>query len=124
MFKPGMMWSLGACALLLLAVGARAQQAPTLPVPKAVAPKQVTTDDAIGIVLQLTPPPPERLFQFKSEQQVRQQNREDLKAIREVDFPPSSDVVTTSVLPPRVWPYLVETVGPAYVCHKRLWFEQ
>jgi len=137
MFKLGIVRSFGACALVLLAVRALAQaplaglglpqappQQPLLPTPQPAIPQQSGSDDGIGLLLQLTPPPPDRLFQFKSEEQVRQQIREDFKTIRKVEFPPFDEVVPALFLPPRIWPDLLATAAPGYVCYKRPWFEQ
>jgi hypothetical protein len=80
--------------------------------------------EELGLLLQLTPPPPERLFQFKSEEQVRAQIREEFKNIRKVEFPPSTEAVASPRPAPRLWPYMTTTAEPSYVCYKRLWFEQ
>jgi hypothetical protein len=80
--------------------------------------------EALGILLQLTPPPPERLFEFKSEAQVRAQIREDFKNIRKVEFPPSPEIVPAPRPIARLWPYVTAVAEPSYVCFKRLWFEQ
>jgi hypothetical protein len=78
----------------------------------------------MGLLLQLTPPDPARLFQFESEEKVRQRIREELKDIVHVEFPPSPETPPVFHPMPRLWPFLVATAAPGYVCYKRLWFEQ
>ena len=104
----------GALLAILLFVGdVRSQDA-----------KARTPEQELGLSLQLTPPPPERLFRFESEQQVRRRIRDELKEFKKVEFPPSSEAAPALQPVPRIWPYHSATAEPNYVCYKRLWFEQ
>jgi hypothetical protein len=87
-------------------------------------PKPRASWEEMTLPLQLTPPLPERLFQLRPEEQVREQIRADYKNKRLVEFPATTEPVPASQPPPRMWPFLVASVEPGYVCYKRLWFEQ
>jgi hypothetical protein len=94
------------------------------PIQQTTAVQKRSPEEEMGLLLQLTPPDPARLFQFESEEKVRQRIREDLKDVLKVEFPPSPETPPVFQPTPRIWPYLVATAAPSYVCYKRLWFEQ
>src|SRR5579863_8355031 len=83
-----------------------------------------TPAEEMGFSLQLTPPTPDRLFRFESEKQMRARIRAELQEFKKVEFPASGYAVPEFQPTPRIWPYLMAVPEPAYVCYKRLWFEQ
>jgi hypothetical protein len=86
--------------------------------------KRDAEDSEPSFLIQLTPPGPQRLFRFESEQNLRERIRQEWKHIKKVEFPPTREALAVSQQAPRIWPYLVATAEPCYVCYKRLWFEQ
>jgi len=86
--------------------------------------KRQPEDLELNFPIQLTPPSPERLFRFESEQKLRDRIRQELKDVRKVEFPPSDEITLSSQRTPRIWPFLVATSEPNTFCYKRPWFEQ
>jgi hypothetical protein len=90
----------------------------------APTPGHSAFEDNFGFLIQLTPPGPERLFQFESEAVLRDRIREEWKHFKKAEFPPTSEMTAEPMQPPRLWPMLFASAEPNYVCYKRLWFEQ
>src|SRR5438445_363990 len=42
----------------------------------------------------------------------------------QIESPPTHEAAPLGQPAPRIWPHLFATAEPAYVCYKRLWFEQ
>ena len=91
--------------------------------PVAAVQRRDTEESEMSFLIQLTPPGNQRLFRFESEETLRERIRQEWKTIKKVEFPPSQEGPPT-MLPPRIWPALLATAEPYYVCHRRLWFEQ
>jgi hypothetical protein len=106
------------------ALGQPVQVAPeeTAAAPAALAVNGGEAD--VGFRLNLTPPGPGELFRFDSEERMRARFRAGLQGFPNVEFPPTGAAVPAPLPTLRTWPSLVATPEPAYVCHKRLWFEQ
>ncbi len=81
-------------------------------------------DLEMGLLIQLKPPNTERLFRFESEAALCARIESEYKNIRKVEFPAIVEAEPVAQRTPRIWPFLVRTAEPNYVCYKRLWFEQ
>ena len=79
---------------------------------------------ALGFQLNLSPPEPRELFRFATEEKLRQRLRAYLSGFPDIEFPPTGAQAPLGQPSPRIWPQLVATAEPAYICHQRLWFEQ
>jgi hypothetical protein len=102
---------------------------PTLTAPTGSIRQEVGTQErnpslTMGFQLHLAPPEPRELFRFETDEKVRQRFRNYLTDFPQVEFPPAPEAVPIVHPSPRRWAYLVATAEPAYVCYKRLWFEQ
>jgi hypothetical protein len=88
--------------------------------------RRTTVDERAASTARTELPGPNRLFQRESEEEFFERIAQEMKAqsgsVRAI-FPESS-VVTKASYQPRAFPEMVELVEPAYVCHRRLYFEQ
>jgi hypothetical protein len=83
-------------------------------------------EGTIGILIQLEPPGPQRVFRLESEaslqERIRQEFRQD-DPIQRVVFP-EEPVLSTQPYQGRAWPPQKELAEASYVCYGRLLFEE
>jgi hypothetical protein len=111
-------------AVRLAALGEPTLIPATGPIDLAIDAQEPAGLESSGFRLNLTPPQPQDLFRFETEEKVRQRFRAYLKNFPQVEFPPASEATPARELAPRLGPHLVATAEPAYLCYQRLWFEQ
>lgn len=84
-----------------------------------------SSDDVFSMLIQLTPPGPQRLFRLDSEKELFERMRIERRAIRlPMELPPNEEKAAVAALPPRLWPTLSAVAEPSYLCYRRLFFEQ
>ncbi len=87
----------------------------------------VSTDEEEPTLLDLEVPGYLRLFQLDSEESFRERVRMEARQkylTKKIEFPDLPKPLKGPAHAPRRWPQLIEEVEPAYVCHRRLYFEQ
>jgi hypothetical protein len=152
--RPGLAWAAAALGLLLAAAAARAQApppprepvwTPTPPAskgavlqaaqrqPPGVRPPPDFRDlheDTQFYQIQVDPPGPEVFFRLESEAQLFERQRQKDRDKKQGPFSTTADMFPEQVplskdrYAGRQWPPLPMLVEPAYVCHKRLLFQQ
>jgi hypothetical protein len=92
--------------------------------------RDLLIDDRPENQVQLDPPGPEVYFRLESEasffERLKQRGYDQRKSPYDPnpDLFPDEKVISTDTYAGRQWPALPMLVEPAYVCHKRLLFEQ
>ena len=94
------------------------------PVPPPPAPGAAGED--VEYQIQLIPPGPKRFFRLESEAHFQERMRQEALSRpnpERIEFPKDYKPLSKQPYVARAWPPLYEIVEPAYVCYRRLGFE-
>jgi hypothetical protein len=98
------------------------QQPPPPPIPPAPG----GAGEDVEYQIQLIPPGPQRFFRLESEAAIQERMRQEALSRpnpERVEFPKDYKPLTRQPYVARAWPPLYEIAEPAYVCYRRLGFE-